>query len=101
MILLTLALAAQLGASPNKTPKDEKPETPPKQMSVTVKVGEQVRSPAEFAAMGVNCDDRKIVEVLDLGDHLEFKGLAPGKTLCALGRGKLAPQVIEINVTGP
>ena len=99
MTLLVLALMAQL-KTPNQKPKSEPPAPPPKVIQVSLAVGEQKPSPIP-TAMGVNCDDRSIVEVLDLGDHLEFKGLAPGKTLCALGRGnKLPPNVVEITVGG-
>ena len=87
MTLVLLALLAQLGPSNGSQAL----------VKVSVKVGEQKASPIPIAT-GVNCDDRTIVEVLDLGDHLEFKGLAAGKTLCALGRGKLPPQVVEITV---
>jgi hypothetical protein len=94
MTLILLALLAQL-QKPNAQPRAEAPRDV---QVVQVKVGEQKPSPTP-TALGVNCDDRSIVEVLDLGDHLEFKGLAPGKTLCGLGRGKLPPQVVEITVT--
>lgn len=86
MTLLVLALMAQLQS-----------DAPPAPLKVSVRVGEQKASPIP-TALGVICDDRTIVEVLDLGDHLAFKGLAVGKTLCGLGRGKLPPQVIEITI---
>ena len=97
MTLLTLALLAQLQKPPQPPP--QKPEKPPALIKVELKVGEQKASPIP-TAIGVNCDDRSIVEVIDAGDHLEFKGLAGGTTLCALGRGKLPPQVVEITVRG-
>ena len=94
MTLLVLAVMAQLNQKPQQ--KAEPQQAGP--AKVTVKVGETEASPIA-QAMGVNCDDRTVVEVLDLGDHLAFKGLAPGKTLCGLGRGKQPPLVVEITVT--
>ena len=73
MTLTALTVMAQLLTS-------QAPPALPAVVPVTLKVGEQK------------------VEVLDLGDHLEFKGLAVGKTLCALGRGKLPPRVVELTV---
>ena len=69
----------------------------PGAIQVLLTVGEQKPSPVARAT-GVNCDDKSIAEVLDLGDRIELKGRVAGRTLCAFNQGRMPPKVVEITV---
>ena len=75
------------------------PTAGPSAQAMAIEVGKTVSAPVPGAAV---CDNLKVIDVVDKGDHLELTGVKVGSSTCAFRRTAQSPAVVlQIEVIVP